>query len=222
MTTFQLLERIDFLILQGQQSLTTQYQGATGNHYVNTGKFFGFRSASLSFISRVLGENDLYYREFNNVCKDHFYHQNEAGINMLLALRDEIAAGWLLSFKQLVAAELFADFLEMSKYLLDEGYKDAAAVMIGSTLEEHLRQLCINHNLETHHLSKGDNISKKASVINADLKKANVYGPIEEKQIIAWLGIRNSAAHGKYADYTKEQIDFMHQGVLDFIAKVKS
>ena len=38
-------------------------------------------------------------------------------------------------------AELFADFLEMADYLLSEGYKDPAAVLGGSMLEEHLRQL---------------------------------------------------------------------------------
>jgi len=221
MTTNQLLERIDLIIEQGQQSLATHYQGETGKYYVNTGKFFGFRSASLSFIARTLGDNDPYYKEFNNVCKDHHYYQNEAGVNILLAIKDEIANGWLISFKQLVAAELFADFLEMSKYLLDEGYEHAAAVMIGSTLEEHLRQLCLTHGVDTHFESKGERVAKKANLINSDLRRANAYGPTEDKQVIAWLGLRNSAAHGNYGEYTKGQIDLMYQGVLDFISRVK-
>ena len=34
------------------------------------------------------------------------------------------------------------DFLDMAYHLLENDYKDASAVMIGSVLEEHLRQLC--------------------------------------------------------------------------------
>jgi hypothetical protein len=35
----------------------------------------------------------------------------------------------------------------MGKYLNDQGYKDAAAVIIGSTLENHLRNLAIKNNI---------------------------------------------------------------------------
>jgi hypothetical protein len=31
----------------------------------------------------------------------------------------------------------------MAQHLLEQNYKDAAAVMVGGVLEEHLRQLCI-------------------------------------------------------------------------------
>ena len=35
----------------------------------------------------------------------------------------------------------------------------------------------------------------------------------------AWLAIRNDAAHGKYKNYTKDQIALLLQGVRDFIAR---
>ena len=65
------------------------------------------------------------------------------------ALRDDIKAGCLKSFAELIHGELFGDFLEMAKHLLDEGYKDAAAVIAGSTLEGHLRQLCGLYGVST-------------------------------------------------------------------------
>ena len=110
----------------------------------------------------------------------------------------------------------------MASYLLSEGYKDAAAVIIGSTLESHLRQLCscqkppiAVENVD----AKGKRIPIKADTLNADLKKNNVYGLLDQKNITAWLEIRNNAAHGHYTSYTKEQVELILLGVRDFIAR---
>jgi hypothetical protein len=61
----------------------------------------------------------------------------QVGIGILTAARNEIAGGWLFTTKGLVSAELFSDFLDMASHLLAEKYKDPAAVMAGSVLEEH-------------------------------------------------------------------------------------
>jgi hypothetical protein len=37
--------------------------------------------------------------------------------------------------------------------------------------------------------------------------------------VTAWLDLRNKAAHGQYADYTKEQVALTLQGVRDFISR---
>ncbi len=37
----------------------------------------------------------------------------------------------------------------MAEHLLDEGYKDAATVIAGSSLEPHLRQLCQKSGIPT-------------------------------------------------------------------------
>lgn len=55
----------------------------------------------------------------------------ENGRGILKAVKTEMEGGWVFTAKDIVSAEIFADFLEMSQYLLSEGYKDAAAVMIG-------------------------------------------------------------------------------------------
>ena len=53
------------------------------------------------------------------------------------------------SLAALAHAEVFADFLEMAQHLLDVGYKDAAAVIAGSALEAHLRQLAVKTGVDT-------------------------------------------------------------------------
>jgi hypothetical protein len=62
----------------------------------------------------------------------------------LQALRDDYESGYLQSVVELVHADIFADFLDMADYLIQQGYKDPAAVVAGSVLEEHLRKLCGN------------------------------------------------------------------------------
>lgn len=59
---------------------------------------------------------------------------------ILGALRADYEAGNLQSVIELVHADIFADFLNMADYLLQQGYKDPAAVVIVSVLEEHLRK----------------------------------------------------------------------------------
>ena len=70
-------------------------------------------------------------------------------------------------------------------------------------------------------LKNGDTIPKKANTLNADLTKAGVYGVLEQKNISAWLDLRNRAAHGKYGEYNQEQVELMYQGVLNFITTFK-
>jgi uncharacterized protein (DUF2164 family) len=59
---------------------------------------------------------------------------------MLQAHRQDYEAGYLQSVVELVHADIFADFLEMADYLLQQGYKDPAAVITGSVFGAHLRE----------------------------------------------------------------------------------
>lgn len=55
--------------------------------------------------------------------------------------------------------------------------------------------------------------------MNADLAGANVYSKLDQKNVTAWLDLRNKAAHGKYGEYTKEQVALLIQSVRDFITR---
>jgi hypothetical protein len=216
-----LLTRLQHLLRQGTVALAKKIPEPYGsNYYVSTGEFNGFKAASLSFIGGIYGTESTYYREFTRAVHDSYDYCLDSGIAILEAIGEEIRNGWLTSVKQLVTAEVFSDFLEMAEHLLNEGYKDAAAVMIGSVLEEHLRQLCSTYKVDTHTLKGTDKVPKQASLINDDLKKAGAYGPIQVKQVTAWLAIRNSAAHGKYTEYSIEQVTLMYAGIVNFIATI--
>jgi uncharacterized protein (DUF2164 family) len=126
------------------------------------------------------------------------------------------SAGYTQSVIELVHADIFADFLEMADYLLEQGYKDPAAVVTGSVLEEHLRKLCIKHGVP---VAKPDGRPKTADTLNSELTGAGVYSLLDQKNVTAWLDLRNKAAHGKYSEYTKEQVALMLQAVRDFLSR---
>lgn len=146
---------------------------------------------------------------------DHAYLiQNLVGI--LRALRADYAAGYFQSVEELIHAELFADFLEMASHLLEQGYEDPAAVLTGSVLEEHLRKLCAKTGISAANCGK----PKKADTLNAELTAAGVCTKLDQKSVTAWLDLRNKAAHGQYAQYTKEQVQIMLDGVSNFMARL--
>ena len=219
MMTEDILKRIDELIGLGNEVLSTTFTRSYLD-YVNNGKFRGFRSASLSFLECIFGARHTYYKEFTEHVNKPMPAYTEAGINILQAAKTEIDGGWLFTIKGIVSAEIFADFMEMAEHLLEEGYKDAAAVMIGSILEEHLRKLCEKNNIPVT-VEKEDKIkSKKADTINHELFKAEIYNKLEMKQITTWLDLRNKAAHGNYTEYSKKQVTLMLQGAQDFMNRV--
>ena len=95
--------------------------------------------------------------------------------------------------------------------------EDPAAVIVGSVLEEHLRQLCLSARIPTEDVSSTRYVPHKADRLNSDLAKAGNTLKLDQKQITAWLDLRNKAAHGKYSDYSPEQVALMLAGVRDFV-----
>lgn len=138
-----------------------------------------------------------------------------AGI--LQALRTAHENGYLVLVSELIHAEIFDDFLEMAEYLLSGSYKDAAAVIVGSVLEEHLRKLSAKHGIDC---KEANGKPKKADSLNSDLAGQTVYSKLDQKSVTAWLAVRNNAAHGNYSAYQKEQVEMMLQGVRNFLTRV--
>ena len=136
-------------------------------------------------------------------------------LGVVQGLRDDYAAGQMRSVEELVHADLFADFLEMAKELLDKGFKDPAAVLAGSVLEGHLRQLALKAGVP---VQTQESKPRKAEAINADLGK-EVYGTGDQKSVTAWLDLRNNAAHGNYEKYDPTQVAILIESTRAFMAR---
>jgi hypothetical protein len=60
---------------------------------------------------------------------------------------------------------------------------------------------------------------KKADTMNAELTKAMAYTKLDQKNVTAWLGLRNDAAHGNYNAYDKNQVVLLISSIRDFISR---
>lgn len=169
-------------------------------------------------IERVSPKGSVYRQQADAAYKQ--YGRDNSHIitiltGVLKALKADYVAGHLRSVTELIHADLFSDFLEMAQHLQSEGYKDAAAVIAGSVLEGHLRKLCDKHGISVENNGK----PKKADALNNELAAAGVYSKLHQKNVTAWLGLRNHAAHGQYAEYSKEQVALLLQSISDFISQ---
>jgi hypothetical protein len=168
-------------------------------------------------IERLAPAGTYYYENLQATLSHHDPNDNEAIptlVGIAVALKTAYESGYLNQIEELIHADLFADFLDMGEYLLKENYKDPAAVIIGGVLEEHLRKLCLKNSISI----TTNNIPKKAETMNADLAK-KVYNRLDQKNITAWLDLRNKAAHAKYKEYTDDQVKVALLGIRDFIAR---
>lgn len=133
---------------------------------------------------------------------------------ILRGLRSDLESGYLTSVSEQAHAEVFADLIEMAEHLLADRLIEPAAVTAGGALEAHLRALAEKNGVSTARAGK----PKRPGLLNDDLSKKQAYSKAEQKQITAWQGVRNSAAHAE-GGLSREQVALMCQGVRDFIAR---
>jgi hypothetical protein len=217
--TEEYLNRVNELIDLSNKTLATATNGQFAS--VNHELFANLLTSGLSCIKNMYGDNHPYYESFENRVRTSNPFQVGVARGILTAIKSEIEGGWFFSVKRLVTAEIFSDFIDMAQYLLDEGYKDPAAVMFGGILEEHLKQLSVKYGISLTYVNgKRDTVDKKADTLNSELVAAGVYNKLDQKQVTAWLDLRNKAAHGHYSEFTKEQVTQFKGGLLDFINRI--
>lgn len=126
---------------------------------------------------------------------------------IFLATKEDFEGGYLVSYRRLVQAEVFSNELEQAEELFGNGYATAAAVIAGVVLETALRDLCTAAGIEHGSMNR----------MNDDLSKAGAYNANQKKQIISLAAIRNSAAHGKPEEFSKDQVRGMIDDVQRFL-----
>jgi len=173
------------------------------------------------FINLLYKKNSEYHLAHERFKKSIFMnnlHSNSVHVlfellGVIEAIKYEIENGLLDDINSLLQADIFADLLEMGEYLLKEGYKDAAAVIIGSVLEDTLRKLAEKNEIPTTN-DKGKKLTIEP--INVELAKKDIYNQLVKKQITSWADLRNNAAHGHFDQYDNKQVEYMLIFVQNF------
>ncbi len=214
-----LIEQVDAVLADYREVASgAKYDDLSDLAISNTFRLFTRASA---VVERIAGSSSPYAKQLAWILDQNSTPGKKVGpaIGVLESLRVDLESGYLQSVSELLHAEVFSDFLEMAQHLVDNGYKDAAAVVVGSSLEAHLRQLCAKFNVETEVQSGGNLRPKKADQMNSELAKANAYSKLDQKSVTAWLDLRNKAAHGEYRKYSEDQVGLMLSGVRDFLVR---
>jgi len=213
----RLSQAFDELIAEGERILRAN-GWPSDDHYRHPENvdYLRFRTEALNLIRRACGQDSDHYRELRRIAEgketglNSYYYRDCFGI--LQAAERDFSRGLLFDVKNLVAAELFVDFLEQAEHLVQNGFHAPAASLAGAVLEDGLRKLCHKANLD---VPEKTNIDR----LNADLAKTGVYSKLIQKNIIAYADIRNNADHGHFDKFTSSNVESMVAWVGRFLAE---
>jgi hypothetical protein len=210
-----ILDRLDALIAKGNKVLATHSPNppnVIGYPTLSSEAFSEWQTQSLSYLINVLGQDHIYVQKFKVLGRQGYRGTVGSGQGILRAVREDIEGGYLKRIQALVSAEIFTDFLEMAGHLHEQGYKDPAASLIGAVLEDGLRKICVKNAVT---VKSSDDISS----LNKRLADAQVYNRLMQKKLQVWNDVRNNADHGKFSDYSNDDVKEMLKGVSDFLAQ---
>ncbi len=211
----KVLKRIEELIQKGIQTknkFIPNPSNFTGGGHIDYSTFNEWKNSTENIIIRAAGKESHYYKNFVDRVSDAWLEHVENGIGILRALKDDVEGGYLEDVRTLITAEVFDDFLDMAKHLLEKEYKDPAASLVGAVLEDGLRKMCRKNDIKV----KG---SDDIAALNSKLADKEVYSRLVQKQIQALKAIRDSADHGKFDEYKKENVETMLNEIQRFLAE---
>ena len=141
---------------------------------------------------------------------------------MLEGLKDDYENGFLDDLEKRVVANISADYMTQVEGLFSEGKSGEndhvpAAVLCGAVLEDALRRLCDRQD-PTVATDKPNGRPKALNDLIQDLQKADAFNKAKAQQLRGWAQIRNSAAHGKFKEFNRDDVDLMIKGVTNFLA----
>ncbi len=149
----------------------------------------------------MFGITSEHYKNFSSQSHNKLtYSPVYRAQGVLKAAHEDLERGYLFDLRRLIEAEVFDDLLEQADALLTAGYYHPAAVVSGCVLEDGLRKLCIANGVPLPDRPKLDSM-------NAELAKAGLYTKLTQKRITAIADIRNSAAHGKSDQFSRQDVD---------------
>jgi hypothetical protein len=159
---------------------------------------FGADSPHYSQLAPILARNPSHAYDVRKI------------IGILTGALDDLEGGFLQGQEHLIAGEILDSVLEEARQLSKSGYKDAAAVLARVVVEDALRRLCRSMDLP--------DVGKAADLNNA-LRDAGQYSKPQWRIVQSWLDVGNAAAHGKFDEYTADDVMRMIDDAERFVAE---
>ncbi|MFQ6333658.1 hypothetical protein [Methylophilus sp. 3sh_L] len=177
----------------------------------------GIQAQIIEFMIQVVGPKSSFVRMAENAGGISEYYASILN-SSLDSLRSHIEAGLLdeISPTRRAQLDVVSDFLEQAQLLLGaKGVHPAAPiVLIGASLEEFLRTWIDEADISLG--QRKPSIDSYTQVLLAE----NLISKQDAKDITAWAGLRNQAAHGEWEEVSNKQRAYlMLEGVNLFMRK---
>jgi hypothetical protein len=175
-------------------------------------------SQACEFLRTYAGEKSSFYKSAVELSKSLSDYRAKSVASILLSFSEYIMYGLKegITPERRAQIDVVNDLLDKAHNLLEDKsvHGAAPAVLIGATLEEFLRTW-----VEKEGLSLG-NMKPSIDSYAKLLREADLINKQDVKDITAWAGVRNDAAHGYWEKVeSKEKISLVLQGVNLFLRK---
>lgn len=212
----EVVRRICELQSRGEPILQTHKSNppnVIGFPTLDSGKFEGWRTQCLVYLEKVFGSDHTYTTSFAKATDQHG-HQSEVkkGMAILDAAAEDVEHGYLATLRSLITGDVFVDLLDQAEHLLENGYKDPAAMLTGAVLENGLRSIATECGVK---VKTGDDLS----ALNSKLAVKSAFSRLTQKKVAVWIDVRNKAAHGQFDEYREQDVEEMVKGVVSLLAE---
>lgn len=180
-------------------------------------KFKGLKARTCEFLINISGSKNTFLAQIEKLSGSPGYGASVVS-EVLKAFITHLEAGLMqgMSPKRQAELDVVSDLLEQANVLLENNkvHPAAPAVLIGATLEEFLRTWLEDKDISIGNKKPGLDSYSKTLRENELISKQDI------KDITAWAGIRNHAAHGEWDKIgDKARIRLMLDGINLFMRK---
>jgi hypothetical protein len=208
----KITEFAERLVTEGDAVLATKFLTRRGTPYVDPELFAQWRGRCALLLS-MLGSVGEPWRQVLATESANTFGCAKSTRGAVKGIKQSLAEGLLVRFKDIVLAEVFSDISEQASYLFSQGYFLASAVIARAVLEERLRRLCaVNNCLPSRERAMINDL-------NQELYKEAIYDKITFKQVDALAAVGNHAAHNQPPDLKEEDVRRLLDGLQDFLQR---
>lgn len=218
----EVLRKLEAVLKDADAVVATKHDVHGVGRYVDAEIARRWASKARTLLVSVFGENSALSQEAARFATHvHVAHDFEQLKGVVGGAVDAFRDGLVFDLRQEAEAEVAGQLLGQAAqdfahlHGVHEPELRAAAVLAGSVLERHLRDLYVRRG--------GTEDAEKLMIdrLGVELKKLGAINEIERSRIGAMAAIRNSAAHAATFGATAVQVKSMIESVTDLCARLR-
>ena len=169
-------------------------------------------NSNCQVLLQLIGNISKPWEKTINDCSESTLVNAKKQLGALRSIQDSISEGLLVRAEDIVYAEAFSNLIDQAEYLFEQKYLLASGVILRAILEEKLRLLCSEKNIQ---------VNKSRPTLNdynTELYKASIIDKIIFKRIDSLIVIGNEAAHNQ--QITESGIKDLLNGTIEVLSRM--